>query len=64
MEQGLWDEEKTRHILQSIDFGNAPIDAGDVNIYIENLKINKGLTIEKQNNYGGNQQFGDQIINT
>jgi uncharacterized protein YjbI with pentapeptide repeats len=64
MEQGLWDEEKTQHILKSIDFGNAPIGAGDVNIYIENLKINKGLTIEKQNNFGGKQQFGDQIINT
>jgi uncharacterized protein YjbI with pentapeptide repeats len=64
-ENGLWNEENMQNVLQAISFGDAlPIAPKEVNLYIENLKINKGLTIEKQNNFGGSQQFGDNIINT
>lgn len=64
-ESGLWNEENMQNVLQAISFGDTlPIAPKEVNLYIENLKINKGLTIEKQNNFGGSQQFGDNIINT
>ena len=64
-ESGLWNEENMQNVLHAISFGDSsPIAPKEVNLYIENLKINKGLTIEKQNNFGGRQQFGDNIINT
>ncbi|MEO0874714.1 MAG: hypothetical protein AAFY48_08935, partial [Bacteroidota bacterium] len=59
----LWKKEDSEKILQAVSFGDNKLDGDTINIHIENLKIESGLSIENQSNYGGSHQFGDKIDN-